>query len=189
MLPLRGVPPIKVALFGVVLLSLLGFFAVALTRELNDSGRASARDTSTRPAVATPRPALSSAEEAYAQALWPIHNEVKASALKMTMAGIQYKTTTPDAAVLKAAVDAAHETYRRAESQIRELQPPPSLQGVHDDYLQAVRLYQQSAAEMAKLHDDRRDDHLLAAFPMSQEGGQRLRRVGGTLWPSEYVPN
>lgn len=181
-------PGVKVVVFGVVVLSLVGFFAVALTRELNGN-QATAQTAMNRPTVATPRPALSAAEETYAQALWPIHNEVKASALKMTLAGIQYKTQKLDAAGLKVAVEASDQVYRRAEGQVGDLQPPTSLRSVHDDYLKAVRLYQQSAAEMVKLYDDRRDEHLVDAFPMSQEGGRILRTVGGVLWPTEYVPN
>ena len=70
-----------------------------------------------------------------------------------------------------------------------QLRPPPSLQTFHDDYLRAVRLYQQSGVEMVRLYDDHSDEHLVAAFPVSQEGGQILRRVGAMLWPGEYVPN
>jgi hypothetical protein len=177
-----------VILFGVVLMSLVGLLAVALSREL-DTGQSSARTTGTRPILGTPRPALTAEEEAYAQALWPIHNEVKAGALKMTMSGIQYKTNNADAASLRSHVMASMETYRQAERRILELKPPRSLEGVHDDYLAAVRLYLQSGAEMIKLSEDNRDDHLVAAFPLSQEGGKRIRAVGAVLWPSEYVPN
>ena len=64
----------------------MGFFVVALTRELTDVNRAAATSPGgSRPAMATPRPALTAEEEAYAQALWPIHNEVKLGALRMTM--------------------------------------------------------------------------------------------------------
>jgi hypothetical protein len=139
--------------------------------------------------VPTARPALSVDEEAYARALWPIHNSVKASALRMTLGGIQYKTQGLDPAVLQAQIAAARETYAQSESQIRALQPPPSMQQLHNDYLGAVLLYQESAAEMIKVVDDGRDDHLKNAFPLSQQGGQTLREVGSVLWPGEYVPN
>ena len=185
----RRLPSAKLIVLGVVLTCLVGFVAVALTRELTTGQPAAQRATSARPAVATPRPALTPAEEAYARALWPIHNDVKLSALRMTMAGIMYKTNQIDAAELKARVEASIGVYRQAEGQILQLQPPPSFQGFHDEYLQAVRLYQQSGAEMVKLYDDNRDDHLVAAFPMSQEGGNILRRVGAVLWPGEYVPS
>ena len=182
----RRLPRLKVTLFGAVVLSLAALFGVALSREVATS-RDAARP---RPAViSTPRPALTADEEAYAQALWPLHNQVKATALRMTFGGINYKTGRLDRAGLKGAVDAALASFRQSERQIEALQPPPSLRQVHDDYLGAVRLYVASATEMLKVADDGDDDHLLAAFPLSQEAGKTLLRVGGVLWPGEYVPN
>jgi len=179
-------PGVKTVLFGLVLVSLVGLVGAALMRDVSGGSRTAA---ASRPAVPTPRPALTAAEEGYAQALWPIHNDVKASALKLTMAGIQYKTGRGDTAGLKAQADASVETWQRSEGQLRELQPPSSLRPLHDEYLQAILLYQQAGAEMAKLYNDRRDDHLVTAFPLSQEAGQKLAKVGSTLWPGEYVPN
>ncbi len=175
----------KVVLFGVVGLSLLALVAVAAVRESAPTGA----PTAPRPVVATPRPALSAAEEAYAQALWPIHNEVKAGALKMTMSGIQYKTQRLDVGGVRAQALTSLAVYRAAEAQIRALQPPASLLSAHEGYLRAVLLYQQSASEMARLADDHQDRHLLDAFPMSQEAGRTLRSVGALLWPGEYVPS
>lgn len=186
--PRRRLPGVKVWLFGAVLLSLLGLIAFALSREVA-SVATDRQSAAARPAIATPRPALTAAEEAYAQALWPVHNDVKASAIRMSLSGIQYKTQTTDLATLKARIAAAQEIFGRAETQLRALQPPASLQKFHDEYFGAVRLYQQSSAEMLKVFDDQREDHLVAAFPLSQEAGQTLRRVGGVLWPGEYVPN
>jgi hypothetical protein len=176
---------LKATLLGVVGLSLVGLVALAAVREAAPPSAPAAP----RPVVATPRPALSAAEEAYAQALWPIHNEVKAGALKMTMSGVQYKTHRLDVAGLRTQVLASLESYRRAEAHIRALQPPASLAPAHEDYLQAVMLYQQSATEMARLADDRQEQHLLEAFPKSQEAARKLRSVGALLWPGEYVPS
>jgi hypothetical protein len=179
---------IKIWLLGGVVLSLLCILAFAVGRETGPRSQPAA--PAARPAVlATPRPALTAAEEAYSQALWMVHNDVKSSALRMTMSGIQYKTQRVDATGLRTQVLASLETYRVAEHQIRALQPPSSLQPVHDDYLQAVLLYQQSATEMVKLAEDQREEHLLAAFPMSQDAGRKLRSVGAVLWPGEYVPS
>ena len=172
-------------LLTVVGLCLVGLVTAAALREAAPPTAPAAP----RPVVATPRPALSAAEEAYAQALWPIHNEVKAGALKMTMSGIQYKTQRLDLAGLRTQILASLESYRRAEAQIRALQPPASLVSAHEEYLQAVLLYQQSATEMARLADDQQEQHLLDAFPMSQEAGRKLRSVGALLWPGEYVPS
>ncbi len=178
----------KGVLFGAVLLGLLGILAFAVVREATTAGRSTTLKRG-EPLRAAQRPALTAAEESYAMALWPMHNEVKTGALKMTFGGLAYKLKEIDRATLKARVDAANETYRRAEIRIRKLQPPPSLQKLHAEYLDAVGLYEQSAAEMARVFKDGRDEHLVAAFPMSKEAGEKVLRVGNTLWPGEYVPN
>lgn len=183
----RRAPIAKFALLGTVLGCLLVFVAFALTRDLETSRRA-AGQSAPRPVISTPRPALTPAEESYAQRLWPIHNDVKASALKLSVAGMQYKIGGADLAAVKRQAEQSRQVYDSADAQIRELQPPPSLQAQHDEYLQAVRLYRQSAAVLLQV-EARRDDALLEAFPMSQEGGQILRRVGAALWPGEYVPS
>jgi hypothetical protein len=67
--------------------------------------------------------------------------------------------------------------------------PPPSLLQIHAQYLDAVHLFQRSAAEMQRVTADGRDDHLLAAHPLSQEASEKLLRVGNTIWPGEYLPN
>jgi hypothetical protein len=181
----RHLPGLKVWLFGVVVASLVAVFSFALGREVATSGQPPVA----RPAVPTPRPALSAAEENYSLALWPIHNRVKESAIRMSLSGINYKIQSLDPPTFRAQIEMALGVYRQAEGQIRALRPPPSLQEVHDNYLEAIRLYQQAGAEMLKVVDDRDDDHLRIAFPMSQEGGRRLRQVGSVLWPTEYVPN
>jgi hypothetical protein len=190
----RGRPPTgnrlpiaKLALLGTVLGCLLAFVAIALTRDLEVSRRA-ASQSAARPVVSTPRPALTAAEESYAQRLWPIHNEVKANALKLSTAGIQYKIGGADLASVRRQAELSSHAYDSAEAEILGLQPPPSLQPQHEEYLQAVRLYRQSATVLLQI-EARRDDALLEAFPMSQQGGQILRRVGAVLWPGEYVPS
>ncbi|HYB40369.1 MAG TPA: hypothetical protein VEL75_01300 [Candidatus Methylomirabilis sp.] len=177
-------PPIKAALFGAVLLALLAIVALASFREASAPG-----SRTSRPALAAPRPALTAAEEQYALTLWPIHNEVKAGALKMTLGGLSYKLGELDRAGLKARVEASAETYRAAAARIAALSPPPSLAGAHQMYAEAVRLYQQSAAEMLRTAGDGRDEHLVAAHPLSMEASERLLKVGDVLWPGEYKPN
>jgi hypothetical protein len=170
---------------AVCLLLLVG---VALGRELAGQSQA-ARQPAPRQVLATPRPALTAEEEAYAQGLWGIHNEVKANALRVSIASIQFRTNGIDLPTLHRTVEAAMATYRRAEGEIGALRPPPSFQAHHEDYLRAVHLYQQAAAEILQLRDDSREDHLANAFPIGQESGRILRRVGAALWPSEYVPS
>ncbi|MEA2741453.1 MAG: hypothetical protein QOH05_4760 [Acetobacteraceae bacterium] len=140
--------------------------------------------------IATPpRPAFTRAEEAYVQALWPIHGEVERSSVRVSLGNILYKTDDLGKADLKARIDAALATYRRAEARIGALQPPPSLAPAQDDYLAAVRLYQQSAVEALKMFEDGNDDHLLAAHPLSQAGSNKIREIGVRFWQDEFPPN
>jgi hypothetical protein len=178
-------PGLKLWLFGTVVLSLGVILGVALSREIASPAAPAVE----RPALATPRPALTPAEEAYAQALWPIHNQVKSSAIKMTLAGITFKTGGADVQVLSERVEEAAGAFQRADGQLRSLQPPSSMQAYHEQYSEAVRLYRASATEMLQVVRDGDDQHLVAAFPLSQEGGLKLRQVGAALWPGEYVPN
>ena len=142
----------------------------------------------TRPAAAS-KPAFTRAEGIYIQALWPIHGEVERSSLRMSLGKIFYTTNDLGKADLKARADTALATYRQAEARISTLQPPSSLAAAHDDYLAAVRLFEQSAVEVMKMFDDGNDGHLLAAFPLSQQGSNKIREVGARFWQDEFPPN
>ena len=179
-------PRVKLLVGGVVVASLLAILAVAAVREIA-APPANARTS--RPVLAPPRPPLTAAEEEYALALWTIHNDVKASALKMTLGGLAYKLGEIDRAGLKTRVDKSAETYRRAATQIAALSPPASLASAHAMYLDAVKLYQRSAAEMLLVVGDGRDEHLVTAQPLSMEASEKLLKVGDILWPNEYKPN
>src|SRR5215831_3626101 len=157
--------------------------------EASSVGRRLPNARAARPALAPPRPALTRAEEEYALALWPIHNEVKASALKMTLGGLSYKLGEMDRAALKIRIDGSREIYRSAGQRIAALTPPASLASAHEMYADAVRLYQQSATEMLRVVADGRDEHLVAAHPLSMEASEKLLKVGDILWPNEYKPN
>ncbi len=148
-----------------------------------------ATSVSTQPASRPPRPPLTRAEEAYSQALWPIHGAVERSAVRMSLGQIFYKIHDMDRAELKTRVDEALATYRQAEMRLRELRPPLSLERAHADYLAAVQLFQNSALEVLKMFDDGSDDHLLAAYPLSLEGSNKIRVVGAQFWPGEFPPN
>ena len=178
----------RTIVLGVVLLGLVGLVLAALAREALLPRSTLTVAVPPNP-FAPPRPALTQAEEAYARGLWKIHDDVKLSAVRMTFAGLAYKTGEIDRTTLKARVDAARDVYARAEIRARELEPPQSLRRVHADYLAAIRLYRQSAVEMAKLAADGREQHLLAAYPLSETASKKLLEVGDALWPGEYVPN
>jgi hypothetical protein len=167
---------------------LLAVVVFGLTREATTTSRTPSPALS-HPAAVPPKPAFTRAEEAYIQALWPIHGEVERSAVRMSLGKIFYKIGDMGKVELKARVDDALATYRRAEARIGALQPPPSLQRAHDDYLAAVELFEKSALEVLKMFDDGNDDHLLAAYPLSQEGSNKIREIGAKFWQDEFPPN
>jgi hypothetical protein len=177
----------KVALLGLVLIGLVGILAFAAVREATTTGRLT--PPAARPALKPPRPALTAAEEKYARALWSIHEDVKGSAFRMTMGGLNYKIRDISHAEFQERIQRVADAYRSAEGRVQTLDPPPSLRQVHGEYLDALRLYQRSAEEMLRTRNDGRDDHLVTALPLSQEASRKLLVVGGLIWPGEYVPN
>ncbi|TMQ19875.1 MAG: hypothetical protein E6K82_18180 [Candidatus Rokuibacteriota bacterium] len=178
----------KLLVAGLIVLALLGVFCASLLREATTTSR-TAGATARRPSLTPPRPALTPAEEAYAQALWAIHGDVKSAAYKLTFSGLRYKLKQADGPEFGTGVRDASKSFGQVEARVRALAPPPSLRQVHAQYLDAVHLFQRSAAEMLKVTADGRDDHLLAAHPLSQEASETLLRVGNMIWPGEYLPN
>jgi hypothetical protein len=179
---------VKGTVLAVTILALLGIVAFELSREATTTSRAPS-PTLSRQAATPQRPAWTREEEVYIQALWPIHGEVERSTVRVSLGKIFYKTNGLGKADLKARVDTALAAYRRAEARIRALQPPSSLAHAHDEYLAAVRLFEQSALEVLKMFDDGNDEHLLAAYPMSQEGSDKIREVGAKFWEDEFPPH
>jgi hypothetical protein len=135
------------------------------------------------------RPAVTPAEEAYVRAMWPIHGDVERSLMRASLGQILYKTNELSRAELKTRMEQALVTYRGAETRMRALEPPASLKNDHEQYLAAIVLFQESAVEANKMFKDGREDHLLAAYPKSKEGSDKIREVGGKFWPNEFPPN
>jgi hypothetical protein len=175
-------------LIGLGVLILLGVVVIAVVHRVSTSGPVASSPPSRRTAVAA-RPPFTRAEETYIQALWPIHGDVERSTVRMSLGQIFYKTSDLAVAQLKGRVDEALVTYRQAQKRLRTLEPPPSLQSAHDQYLAAVVLFERSALEVSKMFDDGRDDHLLAAYPLNQEGSDKIREIGVKFWPGEFLPN
>ena len=172
---------------GLIVLALLAVLCVSLLWEATVPGPTAA--TAPQSSPAPPRPALAPAEEAYAQALWAIHADVKRAAYDLTFSGLRHKLKQADGSDFGTRVREASRTLDRAEARVRALAPPPSLGQIHTRYLDAVQLFQRSAAEMLKVTVDGRDEHLLAAYPLSQQASEELLRVGDRIWPGEYLPN
>jgi len=184
---LRRLFALRQSALVVVVLLLLSIAGLALFREMSPTGPVAARDLP-RPAK-PPKPAFTPAEEAYIQALWPIHGDVERSTARMTLGQIFYKTNDMDRPGLKRRVDDALVTYRGAEMRLRALTPPATMQGDHDEYVAAVELFKQSAVEVMRMFDDGRDEHMVAAYPLSQKASDKIREVGAKFWPHEFPPN
>src|SRR5262245_37910178 len=164
-----------------VLLALLAAFVVyAALREMRKSAPA---DVAQGHAFAEQRPARSAAEERFAQALWNIHAEVRTAAVRMTFAGLAYKMGDGDQASIQTRVTPLTTVFRDAESALRALDTPASMQQMRDRYLGALQSYGSASQEMVKIAQDGSEAHLLKAQEMSEKAAGVLLDVGDELWP------
>lgn len=181
----------KLAVISAVVVALIGVVGIAVKRELTPKPKSAAASFTGGLEFGDHHdaPALSAKEEGYAAALWPIHSAVKLAAVRMTFAGIAYKTDDPDAKKLKAKIQPLIQTFTTARENLRKIEPPPSLAQAHKDYLEALDLYAAASREMIKVADDGRDAHLLAAQANSERASTVLIKLSDALWPGEYKPN
>jgi hypothetical protein len=175
----------KMLILGAVFVSLAGILVFAASREAPRTSPS----TTTQPSARPPRAALTPEEERYIRELWPIHGDVQRSTVQMSLGQIFYKTQDLGRAELGTRVERALATYRAADARLRALEPPGSLRSEHEEYLSAVRSFEESAVELLKMFKDGRDDHMLAAYPKSQQGSDKIREVGGKFWPNEFPAN
>jgi hypothetical protein len=177
---------------GFLLLSLGAVAALAVVRE---GHRAKAPVVNTEAAAGgafaghQERPALSAEEEAYAAALWPVHEKIKTNAVQMTFAGLSYKLGDIDRTAIRERVTPLTKAFRDARSQAGQLKVPASLEKQHQLYLGALKLYEDASLEMVKIARDGKDEHLVNAQRMSYAASEDSLRVGDALWPGEYKPN
>jgi hypothetical protein len=169
-----------------VIVVLLAVVAYALQREFAPQ---SAGDIGAPMTGAVPVRALSTEEEAYAAALWPIHREVKLAALGLSFAGIGYKTDGQDPARLEAEVKPLAQEFRAAIAKARALEVPASMRDVHERFLGALASYRTAADEMLQAARDGRYQRLIAAQGLSFRAAEDALRVGDVLWPGEYKPH
>jgi hypothetical protein len=135
-------------------------------------------------------PALTAEEEAYAETLWPLHQEVvEASAGRLTSAGIAYVIDDHDAQRLAAKLTPLRETFRATREKVAAVSAPPSLQAIRERYLELLSLYEQSATEMLEVARDGDEGHLIDAQHKSERAAEELVRVGDVLWSGEHKPN
>ena len=172
---------------GVVLVLLAAFVVYAAQHEM----RKAAPEVQPQEihAFSQPRPAQSAAEERFAQAMWNIHAEVRTAAVRMTFAGLNYKMGDGDQTSIQTKVAPLTAVFRQAETELRALEAPPSMQPTRDRYAGALVLYRDASQEMIKVAQDGKEAHLLKAQEMSERASGVLLEVGDELWPGEIKPN
>jgi hypothetical protein len=178
-------PRAGVLLLVILVVALAGVLGLAVQREMRPSAALAPMESA--PAE---QAALSADEEVYAAALWPIHSEVvEASAVELSYVGVSYVTEHHDAQRLAAKVAQLHDTFKAVDAKAHALQVPSSMQHVHGIYLEALSLLADASAEMLKVAQDGKLDHLIDAQTMTHRAAEDLLKVGDVLWPGEHKPN
>jgi hypothetical protein len=140
--------------------------------------------------VEEPQPAaLTADEERFATALWPVHREATRSAVAMSFAGIAYQTEDRDARSLARKIEPLAKFFHDAEKQVSNLSPPPSLSSTHGQYIAAMALYANAAAEILRFTEDGDSQRLHNAHQMDVRASEDMLRVGEVLWPGQYKPH
>ena len=137
-----------------------------------------------------PQPrALTADEERFATALWAVHREATRSAVAMSFAGITYQTEGRDARALARKIEPLAKFFQDAEMRVRTMSPPPQLSSMHGQYVDAMALYANAAAEMLKFTEDGDSQRLHAAHRLDLRASEDMLRVGEVLWPGQYKPH
>ena len=134
-------------------------------------------------------PALTADEERFATALWAVHLDATRSAVAMSFAGIAYQTENRDARALARSIEPLAKFFHDAEIEVRTMSPPPSLSKTHRQYVEAMGLYANAAAEMLKFTEDGDSQRLDVAHRLDVRASEDMLRVGEVLWPGQYKPH
>jgi hypothetical protein len=134
-------------------------------------------------------PALTADEERFATALWAVHREATRLAVAMSFAGITYQTEDRDAPAFARKIEPMAKFFHDAEIQVRAMNAPPSLSRTQEQYINAMALYANAAAEILKFTEDGNSQHLGDAHGMDVLASEDMLRVGEVLWPGQYKPH
>jgi hypothetical protein len=137
----------------------------------------------------TPLPALTADEERFATTLWTVHREATRSAVALSFAGITYQTEDRDPRAFARKIEPLAKFFHDAEVQVRAMSAPPSLSKTQSQYVDAMALYANAAAEMLKFTEDGDQQRLQAAHGLDVKASEYMLRVGEVLWPGQYKPH
>src|ERR1700682_1628538 len=134
-------------------------------------------------------PALTADEERFATALWAVHRDATRLAVAMSFAGITNQPEDRDARALARKMEPLAKFFHDAEMQVRTMSAPPSLSRTHGQYVDAMALYANAAAEMLKFTEDGNSQRLGDAHRMDVRASEDMLRVGEVLWPGQFKPH
>jgi len=134
-------------------------------------------------------PALTADEERFATTLWAVHREATRSAVALSFAGITYQTEDRDAQAFARKIEPLAKFFHDAEMQVRAMSAPPSLSKTQSQYVDAMAIYANAAAEMLKFAEDGDSQRLQVAHSLDVKASEYMLRVGEVLWPGQYKPH
>jgi len=172
-----------------VALALMAMAAFAIYAALRESSKPAAPDVPAATEAVAERPALTSAEERYAQDLWTIHQQVRTGVPRLSFAGLAYKMGDIGKGDIPARIAPVVTMLETARAAMQSLVPPPSLQEAHREYLEAIDTYRQACIEMSSFARDGNEERLVKAQAASERASGALLKVSEVLWPGEHKPN
>jgi hypothetical protein len=185
-----GMPGGRSLLLAAVVVALAATTGAAWLHEARPGSVVQAAAQTDRTRAEKPQPpALTADEERFATALWAVHREATRLAVSMSFAGIVYQTEDRDARALARKIEPMAKFFHDAEMQVRSMSTPPSLSTAHGQYVDAMALYANAAAEMLKFTEDGDQQRLGNAHRMDVTASEDMLRVGEVLWPGQYKPH
>jgi hypothetical protein len=182
-------PAARSLLLAGVVLALAATMGAAWLHEVRQQSVVRPAQTVSTQAEKTQPLALTADEERFATALWAVHREATRSAVAMSFAGIAYQTEKRDARALARSIEPLAKFFHDAEFEVRTMSPPTSLSRVHGQYVEALALYANAAAEMLKFTEDGDPQRLDVAHGLDVKASEDMLRVGEVLWPAQYKPH
>ena len=175
-----------VMLLAAVIGALAATVGAAWLREIRPQSVRQSFDT---PFAVPQAPALTADEERFAATLWDVHREATRSAVAMSFAGITYETEGRDARALAAKIAPLAKRFQDAETRVGTMSAPASLAQTHGQYVEAMALYANAAAEILKFTEDGDPQRLDVAHGLDVRASEDMLRVGEVLWPGQYKPH
>jgi hypothetical protein len=116
-------------------------------------------------------------QQRYLALLTGVRGQVDESAMHIGLLSAQYVQGEISTGQLKASLEDDLARLRGVDEQLSVASPPAQMRTSNDEYLSAVRLFEQAATELMQIADDGDAAHIAAALPSSLEGVSQLQRA------------